>query len=117
MPELLKECRIKNQSKHARNAAKLMGGTVIALLIDDLDPSYYGLRFAVPSAPSKHNRGMTDKTIRYYDVWILASDDAESTAGYLDIVDQEAQKYVMSTQKEGAEYEYDPTSAGGLVQE
>lgn len=92
MPELLKPGRIKNQTRNAREAAKLMGGKVIALLIDDLDPNYYGLRFEVPGPPSKHNRGMTDETMRYYDVWILTGDDDQAEPGYLDIVDQHAQQ-------------------------
>ena len=80
MPQLLTERSFKRQCWPARQASKLVGGTIEALLIDDLDPAYFGLRVRTP-APPEH-----DASYLYYDVWVLKDSEGEPEPGFLDLV-------------------------------
>jgi len=88
MPELRALSRAIGpcSTPQVRRSSVLLGGQIVAMLIDDLDSNHYGLRIRVPEEKSALSRGKKKQTFRYYDVWVLSDDGDEPRPGFLDIV-------------------------------
>ena len=85
MPEIKNKKRIAKLCLGGRQVGKLIGGEIIAVLIDDGDTSHFGLKVRLPVEKNKYDHSKGTHSFELYDVWVLNDEDGER-AGFIDIV-------------------------------